>query len=184
MLKDRKLRMLGARVTQWRQNFTEAAEKQEMGTASEKDDANEAVKRLGKKVRSRGTRRGDLEPLPSASAFATSTPIDSRKRTRCRRRLSLQEKITIISQALCLKYAQKDIAREHRVSVSAVSGLIFKARRNPNFMVELIAERDRKLEARSKIAEVVTEMNKRDEFIDSVAHVKKELQKEKAMRQD
>jgi len=56
----------------------------------------------------------------------------------------LQEKITIVSQALCMKYAQKDIAREHRVTISAVSGLVQKALRNKNFLSEMIAARDHK----------------------------------------
>ena len=91
----------------------------------------------------------------------------------------MQEKITIVSQALCMKYAQKDIAREHRVTISAVSGLVQKALRNKNFLSEMITERDHKEQSRERVAGAIKEMNMREEFIDSVAHVENGLKAEK-----
>ena len=54
---------------------------------------------------------------------------------------------------------------------SAIGGLVMKALRNKNFLQELIADRDSKEQTRQRIADVVREMNGKDEFIDSVAHV-------------
>ena len=54
--------------------------------------------------------------------------------------------------------------------------MVSKAHKNPNFINELISERDRKQQQREEIAEVVAEMNKRNQFIDSVAYVQKELE--------
>ena len=47
-----------------------------------------------------------------------------------------------------LKLSQKDIAKEHRVTVSAVSRLVNKSLKNNKFLNELIAERDRKEQTR------------------------------------
>lgn len=72
----------------------------------------------------------------------------------------------------------KDIAKEHRISQSVVSRVVGKALKNPKFLQELISERDLKIKAREHIVDVVTKMNQREEFIDSAAHVQKEIKKE------
>ena len=82
--------------------------------------------------------------MPPTSAFITPTPIDLRKRVRCRKKLSIEDKITIVRQALLLKLPQKDIAKEHRVTISAVSRLVNNSLKNNKFLNELIAERDGK----------------------------------------
>lgn len=63
------------------------------------------------------------------------------------------------------------------MTVGAVSGLVQKALRNKNFLSEMISERDLRQQNRQRIAEAITEMSAREEFIDSVAHVEKELEK-------
>ena len=102
------------------------------------------VEKLGKKIHARGTTKESNKVLPPPSAFGTPTPIDMRKRTRCRRRLSIEDKITVVRQALLEKLSQKDIAKEHRVTIGAVSASVGKALKNPKFLQELITERDRK----------------------------------------
>ena len=143
----------------------------------DKEGSLHKVADLSKKVRARGTTGGNNNFQPPSSAFVTSTPIDMRKRTRCRRRLTIEDKITIVRQALLLKILHKDIAKEHQVTPSAVSGLVGKALKNPKFLQELLADRDRKEQNRQKIADLVVEMNMRDEFIDSAARVQKEFEK-------
>ena len=63
------------------------------------------------------------------------------------------------------------------MTAGAVSGLVQKALRNKNFLSELISERDLRQQNRQRIAEAITEMSAREDFIDSVAHVQKELEK-------
>ena len=65
------------------------------------------------------------------------------------------------------------------MTTGAISGLVVKALKNPKFLQELISERDRKEKARMEVADVVKQMNIRDEFIDSAAHIKKELEVQK-----
>ena len=57
------------------------------------------------------------------------------------------------------------------MTAGAVSGLVQKALRNKNFLSELISERDLRRQNRQKIADAITEMSAREDFIDSVAHV-------------
>ena len=97
------------------------------------------MKTLAKKVQARGTFKENNCILPPPSAFVTPTPIDMRKRIRCRKKLSIKDKIMIIKQSLLLKYTHKDIAKEHQVTASAVSVLVGKALKNPKFLQELMA---------------------------------------------
>ena len=104
------------------------------------------VEKLAQKVHARGGPKQRISgtnvlqrSLLPPSAFVTPTPIDMRKRSRCRKKLSIQDKTTIIAQSLLLKYRHKDIAKEHRVTQSAVSRLVTKALRNPKFLHEIMA---------------------------------------------
>ena len=72
---------------------------------------------------------------PKASAFIEPTSIDARKRSRKRGTLSVSEKVQIVHQAV----VHKDIAKEHRISVSHVCCLQYKALRNPKFIAELVS---------------------------------------------
>ena len=62
-----------------------------------------------------------------------------RKRSRTGVKLSLSEKITIVHQALCLKYLYKDIAKEHRITGAYVTFIVKKVLKNPKFIDELVS---------------------------------------------
>ena len=76
---------------------------------------------------------------PKASTFIEPTSIDARKRSRKRGTLSVSEKVQIVHQAVVQKLSHKDIAKEHRISVSHVCSLQYKALRNPKFIAELVS---------------------------------------------
>lgn len=66
-----------------------------------------------------------------------------RKRSRTGRKLSLQEKIQIVHQAVVLKYHHKDIAQEHRISRCYVTQLQQRALKNRAFIAELMSQQSR-----------------------------------------
>lgn len=76
---------------------------------------------------------------------------------------------------ICKKYKHSDVAKEHRITPAYVSLLAQKALKNKHFVKELLSEESRREEPREKIAEAVREMNRKNEIIDSVAHIQKEL---------
>ena len=64
-------------------------------------------------------------------------PIPNRKKGKKRPILGTTEKIDIVHQAIVQLLPWKDIAKEHRVSVSSVSNLVTKAKKNPEFIEEV-----------------------------------------------
>ena len=139
------------------------------------DEVEQQIRALSKKIRARGSSEGKISTTPPVSAFRRPTPIDMRKRSRTNKKVTLLEKITIIHQAVVLQYKHADIAKEHRISPQYVGYLAKKAEKSSRFIDELRSERDKKEDQRQQIAEKIVEMNKKDEFIDSAAHVQKVL---------
>ena len=78
-------------------------------------------------------------------------------------------------QVLCLKYSQKDVAREHRVTQAHISTLVTKAQKNKKFLEEIIEARAEKEHKQQKIKAVVTGLCEEDKFIDSIGFIRKEL---------
>ena len=70
------------------------------------------------------------------------TPIDKRKWIRKRHHLSLNEKMDIVYQIMCLNHIPSDLAKEYRVTKACISLLIKKANKNEKFITELILKRD------------------------------------------
>ena len=52
--------------------------------------------------------------------------------------MKVSEKVRIVYQVLVELTPQKDVAREHRVGRPVVSQLVTKAKRNQNFLRELL----------------------------------------------
>ena len=81
--------MLGQRVTRFRKSFTEAACQYIEKPDAEKDGEMGKVTAVAKKLNARGSNKGKVQQLPPAAAFTTPTPIDMRKRRRCKQKLTL-----------------------------------------------------------------------------------------------
>lgn len=62
--------------------------------------------------------------------------------------MTVAEKVDIVHKVLVEHELQKDVAREYRVRPLVVHFIIKKAQRIPDFLLELVAERDRKEEYR------------------------------------
>ena len=54
-----------------------------------------------------------------------------------RPKLKLEDKISILYKVFCQMLPFKDVAKEHRVSVSMISRLAAKARGKPQFLKEI-----------------------------------------------
>ena len=83
--------------------------------------------------------------------------------------------MAIVHSVIVEQAAQKDVARMHRVGQGAVSQLVVRARRNKQFLEELLSRRDLQLERRERVAQFVTGLVESDAIIDSAASVKKQL---------
>ena len=174
-LKDRKMRMLGERVSRHRENILEKAREQAVRDNKCLEAGAKEVKIHGQKVRARGS---DEQRTP-ADAFEFSykepTSVDTRSCRRAGSKLSLLEKITIVHQAVCLKYLHKDIAKEHRITVGYVSLLQRRAMKNPKFIAELVGCQQQSEQHRGRVREVVEQLNQQDVFIDSVGSLEERL---------
>ena len=72
------------------------------------------------------------------------TPLNSRHRGRRRPALTVAEKIEIVHKVIVEYEYQQDVAKEFRVSRYVVQALVNKARKNKDFIDELVAKRDLK----------------------------------------
>ena len=75
--------------------------------------------------------------MDKENLYIEPTTIDTRKRSRKNRMMSLSEKVQIIHQAVVMKLPHKDIAKEHRISTPYVSILQKRALKNKSFIAEL-----------------------------------------------
>ena len=75
--------------------------------------------------------------MDKENLYIEPTTINTRKRSRKNRKLSLSEKVQIIHQAVVSKLAHKDIAKEHRITTAYVCILQRRALKNKSFIAEL-----------------------------------------------
>ena len=95
------------------------------------------------KIRNRGTGVRKVPNEISPAEYRDPVPIDLRRGRRRRRRLTLAEKHQIVHQVVCQLLSQTDVAQEHRVSVTCVSLLVKKARKNPRYLSDLAADAEK-----------------------------------------
>ena len=77
----------------------------------------------------------------------------------------------MVYKVVALKELQKDVARAHRVNASTVSQLVTKAKKNKNFIPELLSAKEDKEDLASRIMKIIEEISLANIFIDSVAFV-------------
>ena len=77
----------------------------------------------------------------SQHEFKERTPRGLRKKIKKRRIFSTSEKIDIVHRALVKMEKLKDIGSDYNRKVASMSILVSKARKNPKFIEELLAEK-------------------------------------------
>ena len=95
------------------------------------------VKKLSKKITSRGS-PGSKDPnriRPQENQ--ESTPIDLRKRRSRKGPLKVKDKIEIVFQVMCLHAPAKHLAKKYRVTESYISLLVHKVKKKPELLRQL-----------------------------------------------
>ena len=136
------------------------------------------VETARKKVRRRAGSLGatrDREALTvkaiSRPDFNEMAPPAKRKRKQRSTYISVSDKIKIVHQVLVEHEMQHEVAQEFRISKQAVSRLVCRAKRNKNFLDELMSTRDAKQQHHQEIVQAVQQMNQKDAFLDSISSV-------------
>ena len=80
---------------------------------------------------------------------------DSRRRTKMRRNLTLAEKVDIVKRVKFEWKTYAEVAKEFRVTVSAVSAVMSKLRQNPKYLKELADHNYQRDKGRQLIGEAV-----------------------------
>ena len=78
-----------------------------------------------------------------------------RRKSKKRAPLSVKDKTGIVHMALVDHELFRDVAREYRVGLVTVQRLVTKARAHPQFLAELVADRQLREEKRDEIATAV-----------------------------
>jgi Trp operon repressor len=136
------------------------------------------ISRLARKI-SRGEFRDNaVEKQQLRPDFNQRVAINSRKRSKRRGPLTTSEKVDIVHRVLISYEMHAEVAREYRVTPQVIAHLMMKAKKNKQFLHELLVERDEVANRRDVIQSHVEELNGKREVIDSAAHVIKSLTKE------
>ena len=94
------------------------------------------------------------------------------RRLRAGRALHLEDKLDIAHRAIVGCEAQKDLAKEYRVSQVVVSLLICQVRKKPEYLAELIAQRTEKQQLELKLADYIEALMKHGFQIRTVKQVR------------
>ena len=85
--------------------------------------------------------------------------------------LTVAEKLDIVHDAIVKQLLWKDIAKEHRVSISVIAQLISKAKKKPEFIREIHLKQDKAAAKEAAISKVVDKLVTDDAFIDNCQQV-------------
>jgi predicted transcriptional regulator len=181
-ISDHKLNKLGVQVSRARQMFTERARVSAHDTDSDLKAALEETSLHVATVAARGSASTARHTTARAGTFKEPVPIDSRQRSRKRVKLTTLQKIRIVHQVMHLKHSQTDVAREYRVTKSAISSLVSKARHNKEFLEEILFEHNRKESLRMVTRDIITSMNQEYQFLDSIKTVQKCLKRQHKLK--
>ena len=72
--------------------------------------------------------------------------------------MCLADKIDILYRVFIKKEYQADLAKEYRVTISAISKLVGRIRERPSILSELLSKRDEKKAERAMVANEVRKM--------------------------
>ena len=170
-LEEDQLKELGRLVTKLRKGIQDNAEKEEGKYEEDKEASLKTIQELSMRIQQRGTKSTrKSEELPY-QAFKELVPEGSRRKSRRGQPIGANEKVEMVYKVVALKELQKDVARAHRVNASTVSQLVTKAKKNKNFIPELLSAKEDKEDLASRIMKIIEEMSLANIFIDSVAFV-------------
>ena len=83
------------------------------------------------------------------------TPLGLKRKRRRAKPLTLEQKLEIVHRALVDGEAQKDLARDFRVTQPVISSLVCKVRKKPSLLAELISERAKKKHLDERLNEFI-----------------------------
>ena len=177
-LKKRTLKALSKGIIDKRQLFNQRALQLlgEKGPAPGMSD--EDVKKLSKRLRNRddGTVK-ETNPIKGSEYIVPVSP-SCRRRGSKRAKLTVGQKIKIVHKVIHWKVLVQDVAKEFRITSPYVSNLVSKARRNPKFLEEMIAEEDTRITQSKAIAKIIERTLRSGAQLHNVKETKEMLQKE------
>ena len=89
-----------------------------------KDSAETQIAKRAKALRNGGAEAQHGREESSENWYKEETVVGMRKRSRMRRKLSIQEKVDITYKAICMQVSQKDLAKEFRVTQACICNLV------------------------------------------------------------
>ena len=129
------------------------------------------VSRLAQRIRRGEYNDGAAKKELLKPDFSEPVPVGRRKRSRKRGPLSIGNKIDIVYRMLINFEKQAEVAREFRVSPQVVAHLMMKAKKNKQFLQELIDARGLLDHQRETIKQTVDFLNQSRSIIDSAKDV-------------
>jgi hypothetical protein len=139
---EKRLRSLGIEVSKLREDLRKVALLQARKEAHEQHQDIMEISRLARRI-SRGEFRDNaIEKQQLRPDFNQSVAINSRKRSKRRGPLTTSEKVDIVHRVLISYEKHAEIAKEYRVTPQVIAHLMMKAKKNQQFLLELIIERD------------------------------------------
>ena len=150
-LGERRLKTLGIEVSKLREKLREQALAHDKSEARDHGKDIHEVSRLAQRIRRGDYRDGVTQRELLRPDFVEHVPSGRRKRSRKRGVLTTADKIDITHRVVIKFEKQAEVAKEYRVTSQVVAAIIHKAKKNKNFLKELLESADMKERQRQTI---------------------------------
>ena len=168
-LGEKRLRSLGIEVSKLRAELRTTALHQARKEALEQQQDIMEISRMARRVQRGAFRDNTEEKRRLAPDIAEGVAVGSRKRSKRRGPLTLNEKIDVIYRVLIGFEKHSELARELRVTPNVIAQVVLKAKRNEKFLKEMLMKQDETIARRAMIKQTVEGLNARREIIDNTA---------------
>ena len=175
VIQKRALKLLAKKAVQARKIILERARGMIEPEAFPLEDANGQISSLSKKQQARGTGIVSKHNEIAPSEYRRAVPIGKRKRSRRDGPLTLSQKTLIVYRVLVEKMAQKDVAKEFRVTQGYISLLCNRCIKKPSLLQDLASEQEVKGRLADAVKEAVTGWVESADTVGSVKQIKQRL---------
>ena len=170
-LGERRMKTLGIEVSKLRERLRDHALSLDKSEARDHGKDIHEVSRLAQRIRRGDYRDGVVQRELLRPDFVDNVPSGRRKRSRKRGVLTTADKIDITHRVIIEFEKQTEVAKEYRVTSQVVASIIHKAKKNKNFLKELLDAADMKERQRHTIQETVSSLNHSRSIIDSAKDI-------------